>query len=226
MFKTRFWRSISNITKFKAQPPGRPKYFENKKRRLDLKPMLYIGGGFIFFGGIYYVTHLENVPISNRSRFMAVSESQEIAMGEEAYLQLKRQYQHAILPPDHPLSLLCNKVSRALIRVSGLSHLKWEVYVVDRNIKNAFVLPGGKIFVFTGILPIVKNEDGLAAVLGHEIAHQVARHAGEKVSWSFVTGIFGFFASIFFGAGAQTRLFTELGIMVLSTDTDAFFTKI
>lgn len=42
----------------------------------------------------------------------------------------------------------------------------------DKNTKNAFVLPGGKIFVFTGILPVSANDDGLATVLGHEIAHQ------------------------------------------------------
>jgi hypothetical protein len=51
--------------------------------------------------------------------------------------------------------------------------VEWEVYVIDdKTTKNAFVLPGGKIFVFTGILPVSANDDGLATVLGHEIAHQ------------------------------------------------------
>ncbi|SPO22010.1 related to OMA1 - Metalloendopeptidase of the mitochondrial inner membrane [Ustilago trichophora] len=60
---------------------------------------------------------------------------------------------------------------------------KWEVFVIDDpKQKNAFVLPGGKIFVFTGILPVCKNADGLATVLGHEVAHQVARHGAEKMS--------------------------------------------
>lgn len=60
---------------------------------------------------------------------------------------------------------------------------KWEVFVIDDpKQKNAFVLPGGKIFVFTGILPVCKNADGLATVLGHEVAHQVARHSAEKMS--------------------------------------------
>jgi len=49
---------------------------------------------------------------------------------------------------------------------------EWEVYVVDDpKTKNAFVIPGGKIFVFTGILPVAANDDGLATVLGHEVAH-------------------------------------------------------
>ncbi|OCF43353.1 mitochondrial metalloendopeptidase OMA1 [Kwoniella heveanensis CBS 569] len=60
---------------------------------------------------------------------------------------------------------------------------EWEVYVIDdRKTKNAFVLPGGKIFVFTGILPVSANDDGLATVLGHEVAHQVARHPAERMS--------------------------------------------
>lgn len=48
--------------------------------------------------------------------------------------------------------------------------------------KNAFVIPGGKVFVFSGILPICRNDDGLAAVLGHEIAHNLAQHAAESMS--------------------------------------------
>lgn len=66
---------------------------------------------------------------------------------------------------------------------AGNKDVEWEVYVIkDDNTKNAFVLPGGKIFVFTGILPVCKNDDGLASVMGHEIAHQVARHSAERVS--------------------------------------------
>ncbi len=65
----------------------------------------------------------------------------------------------------------------------GKPATKWEVFVIDDpKQKNAFVLPGGKIFVFTGILPVCANADGLATVLGHEVAHQVARHSAEKMS--------------------------------------------
>lgn len=70
---------------------------------------------------------------------------------------------------------------------------EWEVYVIDdKKTKNAFVLPGGKIFVFTGILPVSANDDGLATVLGHEIAHQVARHPAERMSSMKVLFALGF----------------------------------
>ncbi|KAJ9478101.1 Mitochondrial metalloendopeptidase OMA1 [Pseudozyma hubeiensis] len=76
---------------------------------------------------------------------------------------------------------------------------KWEVFVIDDpKQKNAFVLPGGKIFVFTGILPICANPDGLATVLGHEVAHQVARHSAEKMS-GYKVLLFGSFLLEAFG---------------------------
>ena len=78
---------------------------------------------------------------------------------------------------------MVNKVLQRLIPAAGLEGQNWEVKVInDPEQKNAFVLPGGKVFVFSGILPICAGEDGLAAVLGHEIAHNVARHNGERLS--------------------------------------------
>jgi len=68
-----------------------------------------------------------------------------------------------------------------------LDDLDWEVFVIaDDSIKNAFVIPGGKVFVFSGILPICGDDDGLAAVMSHEIAHTVAHHFGERMSSSFL----------------------------------------
>ncbi|KAG8915460.1 hypothetical protein FRC01_003651 [Tulasnella sp. 417] len=66
---------------------------------------------------------------------------------------------------------------------------EWEVYVIkDDKTPNAFVTGGGKIFVFTGIVPVAGNDDGLATVIGHEIAHQVQRHSAEKLSGAKVFG--------------------------------------
>ncbi|EIE86209.1 hypothetical protein RO3G_10920 [Rhizopus delemar RA 99-880] len=105
-------------------------------------------------------------------------------MAVMAYNDVMRQFGRRILPPNHPYTLFVKKVAKRLVKVSGLENMKWEFYVIDSPERNAFVLPGGKVFVFTGILPVVKNEDGMAAVLGHEIAHQLARHSAEKVSFT------------------------------------------
>ena len=68
----------------------------------------------------------------------------------------------------------------------GAPPVEWKVHVVAADEPNAFVLPGGKVFVMTGILPICRGQDGLAAVLGHEIAHNVAGHVAEKMSKSMI----------------------------------------
>ncbi|KAI8064649.1 peptidase family M48-domain-containing protein [Gongronella butleri] len=107
-------------------------------------------------------------------------------MAKQAYDEVMATYGHRILPPNHPYARFVTKIAKRLVRVSGMDALQWEFHVIDSPERNAFVLPGGKVFVFTGILPIVENEDGMAAVLGHEIAHQIARHSAEKLSFAKV----------------------------------------
>ncbi len=105
---------------------------------------------------------------------------------------------------------MVNRVLGRLIQAAGLEGQKWEVRVIDDPEEmNAFVLPGNKVFVFSGILPICAGEDGLAAVLGHEIAHNVAHHTGEKISQWFYLFPFALLLSFTFdisGQAAQTLL--------------------
>ena len=78
------------------------------------------------------------------------------------------------------------RVGRRIAEVTGRRDYQWEFRVLDDTQANAFCLPGGKVAVYTGILPITRDDDGLAAVLGHEIAHAVARHGGERLSQSLI----------------------------------------
>ena len=118
---------------------------------------------------------------------MQVSEEQEKLLAEISLQEIMKQHQHAILPAYSPVSRFVCKVANRIIKAIDPSLVKpgteWKIYVIDAPIANAFVLPGGEIFVFTGLLPITANEDGLAAVIGHEIAHKIARHVAEKVSF-------------------------------------------
>ena len=85
--------------------------------------------------------------------------------------------------------------------------LFWELAVIDRSDINAFVLPGGKISVFSGILTVAENQHQLASVLGHEVAHVTAQHANERASRAMVTGFGVDVAAILLGGGysQQTR---------------------
>ena len=64
------------------------------------------------------------------------------------------------------------------------SNFEWEYILIEKNVRNAWCMPGGKIAVYTGMLDVTKNVNGLAAVMGHEIAHAVAKHGIERASRS------------------------------------------
>ena len=72
-----------------------------------------------------------------------------------------------------------------------LSGYNWEFHLIDNKEANAWCMPGGKVVVYTGILPVTKTEAGLAVVLGHEIAHAVAKHGNERMSQALLTQLGG-----------------------------------
>ena len=93
-------------------------------------------------------------------------------------------------------------------------NFKWEYILIDNEkIKNAWCMPGGKIAVYTGILEITKNKDGLAAVMGHEIAHAVAKHSIERASRSLLLNV-GTTAVDIFSGGAISRSSRATGVDV------------
>ena len=89
---------------------------------------------------------------------------------------------------------------------------KWEYNLIDDDQVNAFCAPGGKIAVYSGILKYTKNKDGLAAVMGHEIAHAVAKHSAERMSRAIATETGFAFADVFSGglAGQARQVFSEM----------------
>lgn len=122
---------------------------------------------------VHYFSHLEKVPISGRSRYINTSESMETTLGNAAFDQMISQVQDHVLPSYHPLTIYVKRVTdnlmKSVSKLPGLNPIHYSVYVVDSPLVNAMVLPGGQIFVFTGIIPIAGNEDGLATVLAHEV---------------------------------------------------------
>lgn len=74
------------------------------------------------------------------------------------------------------------RVGLRIAEATGRTDYEWEFNLIEDKQVNAFCLPGGKVAVYTGILPITRDDAGLAAVLGHEVSHAIARHGGERVS--------------------------------------------
>lgn len=72
-----------------------------------------------------------------------------------------------------------------------LKNFQWEFNTINENIVNAWCMPGGKVVVYTGLLPVTENETALAVVMGHEIAHAIARHGNERMSEALLVGLGG-----------------------------------
>lgn len=119
------------------------------------------------------------VPETGRRQVMLISSQQEIQLGFSAFQQLKKD---TPISRDPAVNALVQRVGRRIASVANLPGAKWEFVVFESKEANAFCLPGGKVGIYTGILPITKDEAGMATVIGHEIAHAVARHGAERVS--------------------------------------------
>ncbi|KAH8881541.1 hypothetical protein GQ53DRAFT_471920 [Thozetella sp. PMI_491] len=134
----------------------------------------------------FFFANLETVPISGRTRFNCFSADIIRVIGEAQYEKVLEEIKKSgtrILPSWDLRTRRVQRVMSRLIPFSGMVDEEWEIFVIeDPNTQNAFVLPGGKVFVFTGLLPVARNDAGLATVLGHEIAHNVADHTGERLS--------------------------------------------
>src|SRR2546425_7360291 len=100
-------------------------------------------------------------------------------MGLDAYRQVLKK---AKLSTDPVAIEQVRRVGRRIAEATGRTDYQWEFRVLEDKQANAFCLPGGKVAVYTGILPITRDDAGLAAVLGHEVSHAIARHGGERLS--------------------------------------------
>ena len=153
----------------------------------------------------------ETVPVTGRSQLNLLSDAEESKLGGEAFTQILSKAKVSAEPAPNDM------VRRVGSRIAAVADPKrqWEYKVIDDpNQANAFALPGGKIAVYTGILPITRDEAGLAAVLAHEVAHVTARHSGERMSQQVAAQMgLGVIGSIL-GASPQTT--ESLGGIVVS----------
>ena len=123
------------------------------------------------------------VPGTGRTQLLLVTKSQENRLGLKAWDQILAKER---ISKDTQAAKLVTKVGRRIAKVAKRPDFKWEFKLFDSEQANAFCLPGGKIAVYTGLLKHTKDEDGLAAVIGHEVAHAIARHGGERLSQGMV----------------------------------------
>ena len=125
------------------------------------------------------VAACQTVPVTGRSQLILLPEGSEVQMGLTSFEQIIKKSKVAT---DAGVNEQVTRVGRRIADATGRTDYAWEFKVLEDKQANAFCLPGGKVAVYTGLLPITKDDAGLAAVLGHEVAHAIARHGGERVS--------------------------------------------
>jgi predicted Zn-dependent protease len=119
-------------------------------------------------------------PVTGRSSFNLFSTADDVQLGREAYGQVLSEARVVASGRDRDMVA---RVMQRLVAVADDAGYAWEVNLLaDDATVNAFALPGGKMAVYTGILPVCQSETGLAVVMGHEIGHVVARHGTARMT--------------------------------------------
>ncbi|XP_019147432.1 metalloendopeptidase OMA1, mitochondrial [Corvus cornix cornix] len=170
---------------WKALPPDKRELFKESARKNKWKILLGVSSlGVVFV--MFYFTHLEETPITGRTRLMVFGKEHFKELSEMEYDMWMELFKSQMLPETDAgyqvVETIVGHLSESNKDVPQVSALKWVIHVVDEPAVNAFVLPNGQVFVFTGLLDAVSDIHQLSFILGHEIAHAVLEHAAEKAS--------------------------------------------
>lgn len=175
----------------RAQPAG--------KRRRGFSPRLLILVLFAGYAVFYYFSNRTVDPYTGEKVLIdkSLSAEDEEALGLQAYQEILSQ--ERTVDPNTEIARQISEIARRLVEkvdeVEGAlaaeqglqpqnfaDGFNWEVNVLDSEQVNAFALPGGKIAVYTGLVPVAQNADAMAAVMGHEIAHALLRHGAQRMT--------------------------------------------
>lgn len=153
---------------------------------------------FALYGVYYYYANQETVPITGRSHLVDMTREQEMALGVQSYQDILSRSR--VITEGQVVDLV-RTIGRRLAQAAADVDpgFEWEFTVIESDQANAFALPGGKTAVYTGLLPIAASHSGLAVVMGHEIAHAIARHGAERMAHQKLVQIGAMAASVALG---------------------------
>ncbi|MBT8144268.1 MAG: M48 family metalloprotease [Gammaproteobacteria bacterium] len=159
--------------------------FNNRRRsRSRFTPTrLVIGALFALFAFITYQCSTEFNPVTGEKQQIAMTASEEIAIGLQAAPEMAQQ--HGGLSPDKRAQALVDEVGHRIVDNTAAAETPWQFdfhLLADDDLVNAFALPGGQIFITEALYDRFETEGELAGVLGHEVGHVVARHASERLA--------------------------------------------
>ena len=185
----------------RQDPYGRSQYGQGGGRRGgglgNLRWLILLG--FLVYGGCYYLNNRVVDPYTGEKVLIdnSIGVEEEKALGLQAYQEILSQERP--LPRSDQTSQQIQEIARRLIAkvpevtaevaagygLPAPDHWKsfeWDVNVIPSEQANAFCLPGGKMAVYTGLIPVAQTQDAMAVVMGHEIAHALLRHGAQRMS--------------------------------------------
>jgi len=155
--------------------------YQNNKKSVYASSVMF-GGGLLYA----YESHIQECPITGRRRFVALTPEQAKKIGETNFRHLMEDNADSIVSQHHPVYAevmdVVNTIFKANRDIRQIYDKTWTLTVLEDDTENAFVLPSGNIFVFTGMLKACETADELGIVLAHEIAHVVLGHVQEKLT--------------------------------------------
>jgi len=135
----------------------------------------------------------QTVQQTGRTQFIIVSDSQELQLGTDAY---KETLDKNRLSTRSDWQAQVRRVGQRISAAADKPEYKWEFNVIQGKEINAFALPGGKVAFWEGIMPVAQDDNGVAVIMGHEVAHALARHGAERMSQSMGAEILGQILSV------------------------------
>ncbi len=155
------------------------------------RPLVAFAIAAVVVGVIVLVsTHSQKTPVTHREQHVGLSDAQQMQLGSQEYAKTLRENRSRIVSSG-PQYVGVQRVAKRIETVAARDKpaFVWKVTLIRKNVANAYCLPGGKIVVYTGILPLTENDAGLATVLGHEVAHATAEHVAERIERQHLTEV-------------------------------------
>lgn len=188
---------------------------------------------FAAYAAFSWFGSAETDPYTGETAHYGASPVEEAQLGAQAYQRVlsDASAQGALLPPDAQVSRQVREIAERLIeKVPAVTEelatmngqqapqvyrdFQWDAAVIQSDDANAFVLPGGKIAVYTGLLPVAENQDAMATILGHEIAHALLRHGSQRMAQQKLMQVGQLAAGVALGGmdpGQQQAVMAALG---------------
>jgi len=166
-----------------------PRSWPTWLKLLALRPLVAVVIAVVAVGVIWAGGEEQTTPVTQREQRVSLSDQEQMQLGAEQYSKTLTE-ERANVVASGPQYEQVQRVAARITAVAAADKpaFDWEVTLIRNEQANAYCLPGGKIVVYTGILPLTNNDAGLATVLGHEVAHATAEHGAERLHRQQMTG--------------------------------------